>query len=205
MTPPLSEHHCQNIDTYDLDKFFQRGIEKGSHVLIVGESPAPNGWRISGKACYTTAGKLLPTGQRLNELLKPFNLSVEVCGFTELAKCFVGKDRKLLYNCAKTCWPIFIKQLRKNDIKIIIFLGVKTLEIFNKLNQSNLIVGKLATTEIAGRDYSILPIYHPSPINPTGRAKNLTIFTQNKTKLVKYTNTAGSSNGRTPHSECGDF
>jgi len=177
------EHHCQDIESYDLDLFFQEGQGLGAKVLILGESPAENGWRKSGRACYTLKGKLLPTGKRLNELLYPFDLSVETCAFTELAKCFVGKDRHLLLQCSQNCWPILIHQLESKNIELIIPLGVKTLEILNFLNSSDLKTGVLAKTAINGEEYLALPIYHPSPINSHGRQKNLDIFAKNKTSL----------------------
>src|SRR3990170_4127964 len=96
----VEEHHCQNHSSFPLDKFHQIGFGKGKQILIVGESPAENGWRKSGKAFYNPEGKILPTGKRLNQLLVKFGLSVEQCGFTELAKCFVGKNRKILDKCS---------------------------------------------------------------------------------------------------------
>lgn len=152
----------------------------------MGESPAANGWRVSGKAFYTLQGKLLPSGRRLNELLFPLGLSVETCGFTELAKCFVGKDRKRLANCCRGCWPIFVKQIKLADYKLIIILGVKTLEIFNKINNSDLKTGILSKIEIEDNEYLILPIYHPSPINPHGQRKNRLIFDNLKEEINKF-------------------
>jgi len=148
----------------------------GKRVLLIGESPAANGWRKSGKACYTPEGKLLPTGKRLNELLSDLDLSVEICGFTELSKCFVGKNRKQLLSCSRKCWPIFLKQLGLCEYKLLIILGVETLKIFNLLSHSNLQTGVLDKIELEGKDYFTLPIFHPSPINPSGRAKNKEIF-----------------------------
>lgn len=182
------EHYCQSIETFDLNKFFQKGSGKGVSVLIVGESPAENGWRKSGKACYTPEGKLLPTGKRLNELLEPFGLSVETCGFTELAKCFVGKDRYLLSQCAQGCWPIFIRQLKNSSTKLIILLGIKTLEIFNKLNKTSIEVGTINKIKIEESEYNILPIFHPSPINPHGRARNKKIFTETQNLIETIIN-----------------
>ncbi|KKR56141.1 MAG: hypothetical protein UT93_C0004G0019 [Candidatus Woesebacteria bacterium GW2011_GWF1_40_24] len=178
------EHYCQNSLSLPLDKFHQIGTGKGKDVLIVGESPAENGWRKSGKAFYNPEGKILPTGKRLNLLLSPFNLSVETCGFTELAKCFVGKNRKALERCSLGCWPVFLKQLESIDYKLIIILGVKTLEIFNKLNKTELKTGTLSKTKVNGKDYAILGIYHPSPINPQGQKRNKIIFESLKEPLL---------------------
>ncbi len=179
------EHYCQDINNLPIDKFLQIGIGKGRNLLIVGESPAPNGWRKSGKACYTSKGKLLPTGKRLNELLEPYHLSVDVCGFTELVKCHVGKDRKMLTSCSKKCWPIFLQQIKLTNSKLILLLGVKTLEIFNNISKNNLKIGKVAKTTLDNKSVLILPIYHPSPINPHGRIKNQIIFKSNKKVLQK--------------------
>lgn len=183
--PIEHEHHCQDIENYDLDSFFQNGEGVGSKILILGESLAENGWRKSNKACYTPDGRLLPTGKRLNELLSPFDLSVETCAFTEIAKCFIGKDRHLLFQCGKNCWPILIKQIESKNIEFIIPLGLSTLEIFNSLNGSSLKIGELSTTTINSQEYLVLPIYHPSPINPYGRQKNLDIFSKNEGGIRK--------------------
>ena len=184
MDTSLHEHCCNNVDSFPLDKFLQKGVGAGKKLLIVGESPAPNGWRKSGKACYTPDGKLLPTGKRLNELLETYGLSVETCGFTELAKCHVGKDRNLLFDCSKKCWPIFLKQVNLVKSELILLLGVKTLEIFNKVSSNSLKVGKVSKISF-GNNLLILPIYHPSPINPHGRSKNQLIFKRNKGALRK--------------------
>lgn len=173
------EHYCKNIEDYPLDKFLQLGTRVGRKVLILGESPAPNGWRKSGKAFYTVEGKLLPTGKNLNKLLESYDLSVETCGFTELVKCYVGKDRHLLNDCGEKCWEIFIKQLRKYKFSFILILGVKILEIFNKYAETNLEIGKISKINIEGNSYEVLPLYHPSPISPIGHKNNVEIFKRN--------------------------
>jgi len=172
----LHEHYCKKPDNFPLEKFFQKGIGRGQKILLVGESPAGNGWRKSGKACYTPEGKLLPTGHRLNELLKPFNLIVDKCGFTELSKCYIGKDRKLLKECSRKCWPIFLKQLNTHNCRLLIILGIHTTNLFNWLSGYPLQVGKLTKITLQERNYTALPIYHPSPINPYSRQKNKRIF-----------------------------
>ena len=81
-----TEHYCINIDEFPPTKFLQIGRGKGQDILVVGEAPAPNGWRKSGRAFYTPEGKLLPTGRNLNKLLEPFEVTVEDISFTELIK-----------------------------------------------------------------------------------------------------------------------
>jgi uracil-DNA glycosylase family 4 len=178
-------HYCKNQGSFPLDKFHQKGTEKGKGVLLVGESPAPNGWRLSGKACYDTNGKLLATGKRLNQLLSDLSLSVETCGFTELAKCYVGKDKQSLEKCCVGCWPIFKRQIKCANYKLLIILGVKTLKIFNKLCNTQLTTGVLVQVTIDNKHYFVLGIYHPSPINPHGQKKNLEIFGRVKESLLK--------------------
>lgn len=179
------EHYCKEPNKFPLNKFHQKGLGMGKHILIVGESPAENGWRKSGKAFYNSEGKMLATGKRLNLLLSDFGISVESCGFTELAKCFIGKNRKALFSCSKSCWSIFLKQLRTEDYKLIMLLGVQTLAIFNQLSNLNLEIGKLSKAQLYDKEYSFLPIYHPSPINPHGHKKNTAIFEMNNGELLQ--------------------
>jgi len=183
----MKGHVCNNINDFPLDKFHQLGIGKGENLLIVGESPAPNGWIVSGKACYRPDGKILPTGKRLNELLEPFDLSVEISGFTELSKCFVSK-RTELEDCSKKCWPIFLKQLSSKDYKILVILGVHTTHIFSKLINRDLVMGEIIDINLEGKNYKIFPIFHPSPINPTGHSKNVELFKREYSKLKKVLN-----------------
>ncbi len=182
------EHYCENIDVFPSSKFLQLGSGKGKKVLIVGEAPAPNGWRKSGKAFYTIDSKLLPTGKNLNKLLESHSLTVETCSFTELVKCYVGKDRKLLKSCGEKCWPIFLKQLKSYDFEVLILLGVKTLELFNNFLNSSIPLGVIFEVNIENRNYKILPLYHPSPISPVGHRNNLKIFKNNKNLLQSVLN-----------------
>ncbi len=176
-------HVCDNISKFPLNKFFQIGTSKGKKVLIVGESPALNGWIKSGRAFYTVGGKLVPSGRNLNKLLLPIGLSVELCGFTEIVKCFLGKDRKTIVNCGKKCWPIFLKQLESKDFELIITLGKETMRVFNEILNNNFEIGKISRVKINRRNYSLLPIYHPSPISPYNHKRNTEIMVQLNNEL----------------------
>jgi len=181
----ICQHFCDDPQNFPLDKFFQKGVGVGQKVLFIGESPAPNGWRKSGKACYTPDGKLLPTGKRLNELFNTFKLTVDKCGFTELAKCYVGKNKKLLKDCSRKCWPILLKQMENNKSRLLIILGVHTTNIFSKLVKKELPIGKLTKIRVNGKTYTVLPIFHPSPINPYGHEKNKKIFAKLQNDINK--------------------
>lgn len=171
----IAEHYCED-NNLPLNKFFQERKGVGKNVLILGEAPAPNGWRKSGIAFYSPKGKLIPSGKNLNKLLAPFNLSIEICNFTELVKCYHGKSRRLLLECGKKCWPIFLKQIKRYDISLVISLGVETLKLFNKFSKQQVLIGKISEVKIEGKIYKILPIYHPSTINSHNHPKNVEIF-----------------------------
>jgi uracil-DNA glycosylase len=177
MTKVEALHVCRHPGAFPLDRFHQIGSGKGKKLLIVGESPAPNGWVISGKACYRPDGKILPTGKRLNQLLETFDISVEVCGFTELSKCFVSK-RAELGTCSERCWPIFLKQVASQDYALLLILGVLTTRIFSKQIGTELAIGEIVDVTLEGKTYKVLPIFHPSPVNPTGHAKNIELFSR---------------------------
>lgn len=177
------EHYCDLISYFPRSKFLQKGSGIGKSVLVVGEAPAPNGWRISGRAFYTPTGKLLPTGKNLNKLLNMHNLDVENIGFTEMVKCFPGENRSRLRKCGGKTWPIFVDQLHQDDYRLVILLGIKALEVFNEQSNCNLPIGELNNACIDGVEFAILPIYHPSPIAPYNHAKNIEILKYTKNEV----------------------
>ena len=75
-------HVCQNPSGVRVNTFMRLGTGEGRSVLIVGESPAARGWRLSGRPFYTPEGWMLPSGRYLNEVLRAVGLSVENCSFT---------------------------------------------------------------------------------------------------------------------------
>lgn len=172
------EHLCDKV--IPLDKYLQLGKGQGRNILAIAESPSANGWRKSGRAFYDTAGKLVPTGKNFLDNLKQIDscLSIQDVSFTEIAKCFINNDRKKLDICAAKTWPHLLKQIDFADTRLIILLGKKTTDIFNKLAGFDLKVGDISQVTLADRNYFILPIYHPSPANPS-RALNKEIIQKN--------------------------
>jgi uracil-DNA glycosylase family 4 len=183
MSNQIIPHFCNSIEEYDLNHLLQIGIGSKSKILIVGESPALNGWILSGRAFYTDKGKLVPSGVRLNKLFAPFNFQIEECSFTEICKCLIGKDRKLLKVCGNKCWPIFKKQVGLVKPEIIITLGVETLKIFNTNLERDIKIGSLEQIELIKRKIHFLPIYHPSPVNPKSQKWNEEIMGVNKSEV----------------------
>jgi len=170
------KHFCNNISTYDYNFMLQKGRGWKSKILFVGESPSSGGWIVSGKAFYNTENKLVPSGIKINKLFEKFNLKIEDCSFTELCKCFVNGNREKIKSCCSKCWPLFLKQLNIIKPKIIIILGKKTLDIFNENNRSNFEMGIFSDWCIKNHKVFILPIFHPSPINPRSYKLNENIL-----------------------------
>lgn len=164
-------HLCRRGDVA-VTTFLQIGVGTGRKVLVVGESLAPHGWRESGKAFYTRDGRLLPSGRNLDRLLEWLDLRLESVSFTDLVKCYVGERRELLEECARGCWPLFIRQLRSYRFKLIVLLGVSTSGICARLANCKLQMGRLSSLRIGRAVYPVLALYHPSPVNPRNRMRN---------------------------------
>jgi len=178
------ENHCCDELSLPLDKYLQKGSGIGRGILAIGESPALNGWMKSGRAFYTTEGRIVPTGKNFLINLKQINPGLDLNNiyFTEISKCYIGSNRKKLINCATKTWPHFIEQINYVNPRLIILLGKKTTEIFNKLAGTNLIIGDIQQIELSGSSYSFLPIYHPSPLNPK-RIQNTGFIETNKLEI----------------------
>lgn len=175
-----NEEHCCDDVRLPLDKYLQLGSGSGRYLLAVGESPAVNGWLKSGRAFFTMDGKVVPTGKNFLINLRQMDddLDLENISFTEIAKCFIGNNRKKLHICAAKVWPHFIEQLNYVKPKIIILLGKNTTDIFNFLAGTLLTIGQIQKVKISGKSYNILPLYHPSPLNPR-RVQNVEFINGN--------------------------
>lgn len=182
----LTEEHCCDEEIIAIDKYLQIGKGIGKNILAVGESPAGNGWRVSGRAFFTPDGKVVPTGKNFLINLKQIdeNLELENISFTEIAKCFVANNRRILRSCAAKVWPHFISQIEYINPKLIILMGKHTTEIFSDLAGVKLDIGQIARVKINDKEYSVLPIYHPSPLNPL-RKENEKFINHNALQIRK--------------------
>ena len=180
------EDHCCDDDFIALDKYLQMGSGAGKYLLAVGESPAANGWHKSGRAFYTLTGKIVPTGKNFLVNLQQIDsrINLENIYFTEIAKCFVANNRKALDSCASKTWDHFISQIQHVSPKLIIILGKMTTDIFSKLLGIPLSVGVLQKVKISGEKYYVLPLYHPSPLNPK-RIQNSKFIENNLAEIRK--------------------
>jgi len=158
---------------------------KDNKILIVGEAPANNGWRKSGRCWYGIDGKITGSGKIITKLFQSINLNLEDIFFVEAIKCF-PIERKNLKRCKDNCYPYLEKQITLIDPKIIITLGdTATKSVLKDLNYHNFseVVGKKHLLKINNKEYIIVPIYHPSPISPRGYKDNIAIFNYIKTLI----------------------
>lgn len=159
-------------------------LQKGkTPFIIIGESPAKDGWIKSKRAFYNISGQLQASGKILEKLLNNIGFSIDDIYFTECCKCII-EDRKTLQKCSQNCLPILYEQLNKIPCNIILTMGLHpTQALLNcKIKRFADLVGKVTEINIEGKLYKLIPIYHPSPLNPKGYKENLPIF-----ELIKDT------------------
>jgi len=170
-----------------LPKLIENSVQYGTtKFILIGESPAKDGWIESKKAFYNTAGKLQGTGRVLERLLNNIGLSIDDIYFTECCKCIIA-DRKNLENCSNNCLPILIKQLNKLPCKIILTMGLHPTQALlkRKIKKFADYVGKEYDVELGEHKYKLIPIYHTSPLNPKGYKDNVEIFEKIKKLILK--------------------
>lgn len=161
-----------------LPKLSCNSIKLGnSRILVLGESPALDGWIKSGQAFYNTDGKLQASGKVLERLLNLCDLSIDDINFTEVCKCVI-LDRKTLRTCSQNCSQILKKQLNAFDIDIILPMGKFPTETILGMDIKKLsdVVGKPHKIIVNGHEKIVIPIYHTSPANPLCYKGNENIF-----------------------------
>lgn len=162
----------------NLPKLTKNFIQIGrTNFIIIGESPAKDGWIESGKAFYNTSGKLQASGRIMQKLLDIVGCNIEDIYFTECCKCII-EDRKILAKCCKNCLPILYDQLLNLPCKYILTMGLHTTEALlrHKIKKFGEFAGKEFEININDKIFTLIPIYHPSPLNPKGYSGNIDIF-----------------------------
>ena len=170
----------------DFPKLTCNSIKLGkSRVLILGESPAKDGWIVSGRAFYNSKGQLQASGKILQKLLSLCDLTIDDINFTECCKCII-EDRKTLSACMNNCKDILFKQIDSFDCDIILPMGqYPTQTILGvKVEKLKDYVGKEFKVNFGATEKLVIPIYHTSPANPLCYKGNVEIFE----KLKKYLN-----------------
>lgn len=162
----------------DLPKLSCNSIKRGtSKVLVLGESPAKDGWIVSGRAFYNKDGKLQASGKVLDRLLALCGLGIDDINFTECCKCIIS-DRKTLRQCMANCRHILFKGLEELEFDIILTMGQYPTESVLGLKVDRLkdFVGREFEVLIGGKKKVVIPIYHTSPANPLCYKGNEEIF-----------------------------
>lgn len=161
-----------------LPKLTETFMQKGkTRFIIIGESPAKDGWIESKKAFYNISGKLQGTGRVLERLLNNIGLSVSDIYFTECCKCII-EDRSKLEKCSNNCKPILVEQLEKVPCDIVLTMGGQVTQavLGVKIKKFSDFVGKEFEFCVGEKKFLLIPIYHPSPLNPKGYSGNVEIF-----------------------------
>ena len=148
-----------------------------SRILVLGESPAKDGWIQSGRAFYNKDGKFQASGKVLDKLLNILELTIDDINFTEVCKCII-EDRKKLRECSSNCKEILFKQIALFDFDIILPMGQFPTEtvLGFKIDKLKDVVGKKYEVEFNGKIKTVIPIYHTSPANPLCYKGNEPIF-----------------------------
>ena len=97
-------HNC-NLCGNMVEKFPNNktvSIGKSNDIVILGEAPANNGWRKSGRAWYDVNNKLLSSGVVMQKLLDILDIKLEDTYFLEAIKCY-PKTRSCLNKCSLNC------------------------------------------------------------------------------------------------------
>ncbi len=153
-------------------------FKKGNcKIMVIGESPAKNGWLVSGKAFYDTSGNIQSRGRVLNRLLNLCKLNIDDIYFTECCKCHIA-DRSQLERCSNNCKTFLIKQIEQSDCELILPMGIFASQVVldTKIKKFKDYVGKVFEINFNGKTKKIIPIYHTSPVNPLGYKGNAEIF-----------------------------
>ena len=171
----------------NLQKLTKKSIQIGiTPFIIIGESPAKDGWIVSGRAFYNKENKLQASGKVLEKLLNNIGYSINDIYFTECCKCII-EDRKQLEKCCKNCLPILYEQLQTLPCKILVTMGLAPTQALLgiKIKKYADYVGKIFNININNKEYKVFPIYHPSPLNPKGYKDNVPIFYKLKSIIEK--------------------
>ncbi len=162
----------------NLPKLKEKSIQIGkTSFIVIGESPAKDGWIVSKRAFYNKDNKLQASGRVLEKLLNNIGLSINDIYFTECCKCII-ENRQQLEKCSKNCLPFLFKQIENLPCRILVPMGLAPTQALLgiKIKRYADFVGKIFEIKISNKIYKVLPIYHPSPLNPKGYKDNIPIF-----------------------------
>lgn len=145
-------------------------------ILVIGEAPAKNGWRLTGKAWINEKGNLVPTGKTLQKLLNRIGLDIDDISYMEAIKCYPEKGKvtkEQTINCKHYCY----EQIDMLRPQIILSMGKYATEfLLGGEKKFSDMVGNTYSITTSNGIYTIIPIYHTSPASPLSYKGNLEIF-----------------------------
>ena len=183
---------CQKCRNVHSPAFYTVSLGEDCRILIVGEAPAKNGWRVTGKAWINEKGELVPTGKVLQKLLNEIGLNIFDIAFLEAIKCYpengkITNEQKI--NCKKYC----IQQIALLKPQIVLTMGKNATEyLLGKDVPFSKNIGNefLLNTQLGS--YKIIPIYHTSPVSPLSYKGNIEAFKHIKRLINPSSNNNGS-------------
>ena len=171
---------CLNIHT---PAFQTVSFGKKCEILVIGEAPAKNGWRITGKAWINEKGDLVPTGKNLKKLLNEIELDIDDISYMEAIKCYPDSGR-VTKEQIMNCKSFFYTQINNMKPQLILSMGKHATEylLVTEKKFSDM-VGNIYSITILDDVYKVIPIYHTSPASPLSYKGNVPIFERIKTLI----------------------
>ena len=160
---------CNKCKACDLHKsrhnvVFADGNPKTAKIVLIGEAPGENE-DLQGIPFVGRAGKLL------NEFLAQAGISREKDIYIiNTIKCRPPKNRVPTNVEKEACRAFLIKQIEIIDPEIILLCGTTALKSFRCVGRTlqpakipiSKIRGEILETEINGKHYKTMPVFHPS-------------------------------------------
>lgn len=75
---------------------------------------------------------MISSGRNLDALLQALELFFETCGFTELVRCYAGKDGRSLRECGRKCRRISGRLPESHNLEALILSGKSAPDISSK-------------------------------------------------------------------------
>lgn len=177
--------NCQRCLNAHTPAFETISLGTKCEILVVGEAPAKNGWRLTGKAWINEKGNLVPTGKVLQKLLNTIGLDIDEVSFMEAIKCY-PEQGKVTKEHTDNCKDFCYKQIDILKPQIILSMGKYATEyLLGTEKRFSDMVGNTYLITISNSIYTVIPIYHTSPASPLSYKGNLAVFEKIKNLIVQ--------------------
>lgn len=133
-------------------------------LLIVGESPEKNGWRMSGVVWHNADNKITYSGKKMQKLLENFDINLLETYFLEAIKCY-PISKKYLNFCNHYCEKFLKIQIEVLSPKVVLLLGEYATRAALNVEDFNKMVGLHFKKIINEKEILFIPIYNPKSIH----------------------------------------